>query len=57
MKPADKIRAMTDEELNMFLWGFKLNSISRFLEEGGAGLMDAHGDASMFAERGPGMDR
>lgn len=42
MKPADKIRAMTDEELNKFLWGLKIHSISLFFEKGGAGLMDAY---------------
>lgn len=42
MKPADKIRSMTDEELNTFLWGLKINSLTLFFEKGGAGLMDAY---------------
>lgn len=42
MKPADKIRQMTDEELNKFLWGLKINSITQFLDKGGAGLMNAY---------------
>lgn len=42
MTPADKIRQMTDEELNKFLWGLKINSITQFLDKGGAGLMNAY---------------
>ena len=31
---ADKIRSMTDEELNNFLWTFKVNQLSLFFEHG-----------------------
>ena len=31
---ADKIRNMTDEELNNFLWTFKVNQLSLFFEKG-----------------------
>ena len=42
MTPADKIRQMTDEELHKFLWELKINSITRFLKRGGAGIMNAY---------------
>jgi hypothetical protein len=35
---ADKIRNMTDQELNTFLWKWKINSISGFITGGGAKL-------------------
>lgn len=37
---ADKIRAMTDEELNNFLWTFKINQLSLFFEHGFTKSMD-----------------
>lgn len=37
---AEIIRGMNDEDLNSFLFKFKINSITRFLERGGAGLAD-----------------
>lgn len=41
MTNADRIRKMTDEELNVFLWAWKVNSLAAFMEEGGQGLMTA----------------
>lgn len=38
---AEMIRDMNDEDLNSFLFKFKISSITRFLERGGAGLADA----------------
>lgn len=38
---AETIRDMNDEDLNSFLFKFKISSITRFLERGGAGLADA----------------
>lgn len=37
---ADKIRNMTDEELNNFLWTFKMNQLSLFYEHGFTKTMD-----------------
>lgn len=37
---AERIRQMTDEELNEFLWTWKVNSLAAFMEEE-AGLMDS----------------
>ena len=37
---ADIIRNMTDEELNNFLWTFKVNQLSLFFEHGFAKTMD-----------------
>ena len=37
---ADRIRAMTDEELNNFLWTFKVNQLSLFFEHGFTKSMD-----------------
>ena len=37
---ADKIRNMTDEELNNFLWTFKVNQLSLFFEHGFTKTMD-----------------
>ena len=37
---ADKIRNMTDEELNNFLWTFKVNQLSLFFEKGFTQTMD-----------------
>ena len=37
---ADKIRNMTDEELNNFLWTFKVNQLSLFFEHGFTKSMD-----------------
>ena len=41
MSNADKIRSMTDEQLQRFLWTWKVNSIESFLESGGQKIMDA----------------
>lgn len=41
MTNGDRIRNMTDEELNKFLWWFKIDALSAFLSKGGAGLMGA----------------
>lgn len=38
---ADRIRAMEDEELNRFLFTWKINAIAGFLEKGGQGGTDA----------------
>ena len=40
MSNADKIRNMTDEELNNFLWTFKVNQLSLFFEHGFTKSMD-----------------
>ena len=37
---ADIIRNMTDEELNNFLWTFKINQLSLFFEHGFTKTMD-----------------
>ena len=37
---ADIIRNMTDEELNNFLWTFKVNQLSLFYEHGFTKTMD-----------------
>ena len=37
---ADKIRNMTDEELNNFLWTFKVNQLSLFFKHGFTKSMD-----------------
>ena len=37
---ADIIRNMTDEELNNFLWTFKMNQLSLFYEHGFTKTMD-----------------
>lgn len=37
---ADKIRNMSDEELNNFLWTFKVNQLSLFFEHGFTKSMD-----------------
>lgn len=39
MTNADKIRAMTDEELNWFLWTFKTNQLSLFTMHGSTKIM------------------
>lgn len=39
MTNADKIRAMTDEELNLFLWTFKTNQLSLFTIHGSTKAM------------------
>lgn len=41
MTNGDRIRNMTDEELNKFPWWFKIDALSAFFSKGGAGLMDA----------------
>lgn len=41
MTNGDRIRAMSDEELNKFLWWFKVDSMSSFITKGGAGVMNA----------------
>lgn len=41
MTNADKIRNMSNDELNTFLWWFKIDALSRFISKGGAGVMDA----------------
>lgn len=38
---AETIRSMNDEDLNTFLFKFKISSITGFLERGGAGVADA----------------
>lgn len=38
---ADRIREMTDEELNKFLWWFKIDATASFFEGGGPGAMNA----------------
>ena len=40
MSNADRIRNMTDEELNNFLWTFKINQLSLFFEHGFTKSMD-----------------
>lgn len=40
MTNGDRIRSMSDEELNKFLWQFKLSEMSAFLKSGGVGVMD-----------------
>ena len=37
---ADKIRNMTDEELNNFLWTFKTNQLGLFFDKGFTQTMD-----------------
>ena len=37
---ADRIRSMSDEELNNFLWTFKVNQLSLFYEHGFTKTMD-----------------
>ena len=37
---ADRIRGMNDQELNEFLFRFKLNACGCFIKKGGAGLFD-----------------
>lgn len=41
MTNAEKIRQMTDEQMGRFLWMWKINSITGFLENGGQGGMNA----------------
>ena len=41
MTNGDRIRKMSDDELNKFLWWFKIDALSAFLSKGGAGVMDA----------------
>lgn len=41
MTNGDKIRSMSNEELNTFLWWFKIDALSAFFSKGGAGVMDA----------------
>lgn len=41
MTNADKIRNMSNDELNTFLWWFKIDALSGFISKGGAGVMDA----------------
>lgn len=41
MTNAERIRNMTDEELNKFLWWFKISEVSAFLTKGGAGVLNA----------------
>lgn len=41
MTNAERIRSMSDEELNTFLWWFKISEAVAFLAKGGAGVMDA----------------
>jgi len=41
MTNAEKIKSMTDEQLNCFLWIWSINSITSFFEHGGQELMDA----------------
>ena len=46
MTNGERIRSMSDEELNTFLWRFilwwfKIDALSAFLSKGGAGVMDA----------------
>lgn len=38
---ADRIRGMGDTELNGFLFRFKVDAIVGFIQDGGAGVMDA----------------
>ena len=37
---ADRIRNMSDEELNNFLWTFKINQLSLFFDKGFTQTMD-----------------
>lgn len=41
MTNGDRIRNMTDGELNTFLWWFKIDAMSAFLKGGGADVMNA----------------
>ena len=41
MTNGERIRSMSDEELNTFLWWFKIDALSAFFSKGGAGVMDA----------------
>ena len=41
LKNADKIRNMTDEQLNNFLWTLKVNQLSLFFESGFTKTMNA----------------
>ena len=41
MTNAEKIQTMSVEELNSFLWWWKINSIASFFEKGGTRLMNA----------------
>lgn len=36
MTNGDRIRSMPNEELNKFLWWFKIDALSAFLSKGGA---------------------
>lgn len=38
---ADRIRSMNNEELNQFLWWFKISTMASFVENGGSSVMDA----------------
>ena len=41
MNNADRIRNMTDEQLQRFLWTWKINSVTLFLTQGGANSQNA----------------
>lgn len=49
MTNAEKIKSMTDEQLNRFLWIWGINSIASFLEHGGVQLMNAKEQAEWLA--------
>ena len=40
MSNADRIRSMSDEELNNFLWAFKTNQLGLFFDKGFTQTMD-----------------
>lgn len=38
---ADRIRSLNDEDLNKFLFHFKVSSCALFIKQGGEGILDA----------------
>ena len=42
MTNVERIRTMSDEELNTFLWWFKIDAVSNFFESGGRNIMNAN---------------
>ena len=50
MTNAEKIRSMTDEQLNRFLWIWGINTLASFLEHGGTQIMSAKEQAEWLAD-------
>lgn len=51
MTNAEKIQTMSIEELNRFLWWWKVESISCFLGYGGMNLLDAQQQKKWLLEK------